>query len=151
MKNENYEEKLLKSYARLINWGVRKFLPKVKDRMSAEDIRQEGRVVVLKLSRDYDKSIGTLDGYIKSLFYKMLRNRLKIDRKRVEITASNEIEDYLEDKALKINENLIEKIFEIRNSCTDYEFKKLMDYANGKLKYIQVKSYIQKVKRNLER
>ena len=151
MNNEKYEEKLLKSYAKLLNWGVRKFFPIVRDRMSAEDIRQEGRIVILKLSRKYDESIGTLDGYIKSLFYKMLRNRLKVDRKKVDITSNNEIEDYLEDRTSKINESLMEKIFEIKNSCTNYEFKKLMDYAKGKIKYIQVKSYIQKVKRNLGR
>ena len=142
------EEKILKSYEKLLNWGVKKFLKSTEASLDAEDIKQEGRIVILKLIRDYDDTIGSLDGYIKSLFYKKLRNSLRLYRKRLNKVAIENMDYLSTDK--RVNENLIEKFYTIELVCTGKEFKNLMQYARGEKKYVEVKNDIARVKRKIK-
>ncbi len=142
------EERILKSYEKLLNWGVKKFIGLTDLSIGAEDIKQEGRIAILNLIRKYDPEIGTLDGYIKSFFYKVLRNRLKISNKKFVFLSIDEekVKPFIKGP----NENLIEKIMIIKENCTNYELKKLLDYANGSCNYKDVKRIISKIRRRLD-
>jgi DNA-directed RNA polymerase specialized sigma24 family protein len=146
MKKTN-EEKILESYEKLLNWGVKKFLPLTDDCVGAEDIKQEGRVVILQLIRNYDNKIGTLKGYINSMFYKKMVNSLKLYKKRTKVVLMDNF-DILKKGEIQDFDTL-EKIEEIKRVCSNTEFTKLVQYAKGYVGYSEIKKYIDRVRKRL--
>ncbi len=142
------EEKILRSYEKLLNWGVKKFLPLTDDSVGPEDIKQEGRVVILRLIRNYDNNIGSLKGYINSMFYKSLKNSLKLYRKRPKIVTLENF-DFFENGYKRFE--IIEKLEQIKSVCSDSEFERLMQYAKGYRTYSEIKKYMERIKKRVER
>ena len=148
--NQQTEEDILESYGKLLNWGVRKFLKLTDDYIGAEDIRQEGRIVILKLMRNYDPSIGTLDGYIKSLFYKQLRRALNLEKKNVKSISVDEEYIQLKDLDQIKKQELMEKLNIIEQIATEKQLRKIQKYLSNKIPYSEIKNIVYKLKKKLK-
>ncbi len=145
------EEEILEHYERYLNWGVKMLRDHVEKIVSNEDIKQEGRLAIMKLIRKYDPKIGTLDGYIKSYFYATLKRSLKINKKRPKIIFVNErIDDcFFEEPKFERQMQNKKRLELIKSFLSNYEYRKILNYYSGNEKYKNVKSIISKVRRRL--
>ena len=151
--SKSEEERILGLYEKLLNWGVKRFFKLTEDYIGVEDIKQEGRIVIVKLIREYDPSIGTLDGYIKSLFYKKLKRALGLDKKKVKV-YSMENETDLDLKMQNFEQLhkqiLIERLERIKEIATEKELEKIQEYLDGKKDYSYIRRVVYKIKKRLE-